>query len=142
MWARRSHTIVDRADTSKIRRRREAMRSAISYSESPKPTRGEPPSGFDLIKAPLPTSGRGFVACISSRITTVIQVGSDDLRNINWFNEPFAVSLCLEFVLRHAWLNLRDKHMTTGRINQVTNVSRCDTSGCLRGEHAIVSKDC
>jgi len=30
--------------------------------------------------------------------------------------------------------------MTTGRINQVTNVSRCDTSGCLRGEHAIVSK--
>ena len=106
MWARRSHTIVDRADTSKIRRRREAMRSAISYSESPKPTRGEPPSGFDLIKAPLPTSGRGFVACISSRITTVIQVGSDDLRNINWFNEPFAVSLCLEFVLRHAWLNL------------------------------------
>jgi len=24
------------------------------------------------------------------------------------------------FVLRHAWLNLWDKHMTTGRINQVT----------------------
>ena len=24
------------------------------------------------------------------------------------------------FTLRHAWLNLRDKHMTTGRINQVT----------------------
>ena len=25
----------------------------------------------------------------------------------------------LKFVLRHAWLNLWDKHMTTGRINQV-----------------------
>ena len=24
------------------------------------------------------------------------------------------------FILRHAWLNLLDKHMTTGRINQVT----------------------
>ena len=26
------------------------------------------------------------------------------------------------FILRHAWLNLWDKHMTTGRINQVTIV--------------------
>ena len=26
------------------------------------------------------------------------------------------------FILRHAWLNLWDKHMTTGRINQVTFV--------------------
>ena len=28
------------------------------------------------------------------------------------------------FILRHAWLNLWDKHMTTGRINQVT-ISVC-----------------
>ena len=28
------------------------------------------------------------------------------------------------FILRHAWLNLWDKHMTTGRINQVTTVER------------------
>ena len=28
------------------------------------------------------------------------------------------------FILRHAWLNLWDKHMTTGRINQVT-ISIC-----------------
>jgi hypothetical protein len=28
------------------------------------------------------------------------------------------------FILRHAWLNLWDKHMTTGRINQVTLVKR------------------
>ena len=27
---------------------------------------------------------------------------------------------CILFILRHAWLNLWDKHMTTGRINQVT----------------------
>ena len=27
-------------------------------------------------------------------------------------------------ILRHAWLNLWDKHMTTGRINQVTTNSR------------------
>ena len=27
------------------------------------------------------------------------------------------------FILRHAWLNLWDKHMTTGRINQVTVLS-------------------
>ena len=42
-----------------------------------------------------------------------------DLRNHNWFNEQFAVSLCGKLVLRHAWLYLWDKHMTTGRINQV-----------------------
>ena len=31
------------------------------------------------------------------------------------------------FILRHAWLNLWDKHMTTGRINQVTTFpTRCE----------------
>ena len=30
------------------------------------------------------------------------------------------------FILRHAWLNLWDKHMTTGRINQVTFLSERD----------------
>ena len=40
--------------------------------------------------------------------------------NDNWFNEPFAVSPYRLLILRHAWLNLWDKHMTTGRINQVT----------------------
>ena len=28
------------------------------------------------------------------------------------------------FILRHAWLNLWDKHMTTGRINQVTTFQK------------------
>ena len=28
-------------------------------------------------------------------------------------------SRCMMLILRHAWLNLLDKHMTTGRINQV-----------------------
>ena len=32
------------------------------------------------------------------------------------------------FILRHAWLNLWDKHMTTGRINQVTLF--CTTIAC------------
>ena len=30
----------------------------------------------------------------------------------------------MKFILRHAWLNLWDKHMTTGRINQVACVGR------------------
>ena len=35
-----------------------------------------------------------FCACISSRITTVIQITSDHQINYNCFNEPFAVSTC------------------------------------------------
>ena len=35
-----------------------------------------------------------FYACISSRITTVIQITSDHQINYNCFNEPFAVSTC------------------------------------------------
>ena len=73
---------------------------------------------FYLINTPLPKSG--FLACISSRITTVIQVVRYYQINDNWFNEPFAVSRYILLILRHAWLNLWDKHMTTGRINQVT----------------------
>ena len=67
----------------------------------------------------IPSRGRDFYACISSRITTVIQVVKYHQINDNWFNEPFAVSLYILLILRHAWLNLWDKHMTTGRINQV-----------------------
>jgi hypothetical protein len=33
------------------------------------------------------------------------------------------------FILRHAWLNLWDKHMTTGRINQVAVVKKTFISG-------------
>ena len=75
---------------------------------------------FYLINTPLPKSR--FLACISSRITTVIQVVRYYQINDNWFNEPFAVSLYRLLILRHAWLNLWDKHMTTGRINQVTTI--------------------
>ena len=32
----------------------------------------------------------------------------------------------IKLILRHAWLNLWDKHMTTGRINQVSTVSISD----------------
>ena len=31
---------------------------------------------------------------------------------------------CITLILRHAWLSLWDKHMTTGRINQITIVKR------------------
>ena len=48
------------------------------------------------------------------------------------------------FILRHAWLNLWDKHMTTGRINQVTTDPRCaatgDTSSCT-GSPVLESQD-
>ena len=47
---------------------------------------------FYLINAPIPKKFR-LLACISSRITTVIQVVRYYQINYNWFNEPFAVSL-------------------------------------------------
>jgi hypothetical protein len=46
---------------------------------------------FNLINTSLPKSG--FLACISSRITTVIQVVRHYQINDNLYNEPFAVSL-------------------------------------------------
>ena len=36
------------------------------------------------------------------------------------------------FILRHAWLNLWDKHMTTGRINQVTTFHGLFSEPCTR----------
>jgi hypothetical protein len=39
-----------------------------------------------------PSESRGLIACISSRITTVIHVAIYHQINYNWFNEPFAVS--------------------------------------------------
>ncbi len=45
---------------------------------------------FNLINTSLPKSG--FLACISSRITTVIQVVRCYQINDNLYNEPFAVS--------------------------------------------------
>ena len=51
LWASMPQSKVDRAHLRRIRRRRKAVRSAQSYSESP---RVQPkPIGFDLIKAPL-----------------------------------------------------------------------------------------
>ena len=50
-----------------------------------------------LVSTPWLTERHGYDptcldACISSRITTVIQVVSDHQINYNCFNEPFAVS--------------------------------------------------
>ena len=71
-----------------------------------------------------PSQKSGLFACISSRITTVIHVAFHYQINYNWFNEPFAVSQYNLFILTRAWLNLWDKHMTTGRINQVLSSNR------------------
>ena len=60
-----------------------------SYYESPRERRAA--LAFYLINTPLPRS-RGLIACISSRITTVIHVARYHQINYNWFNEPFAVS--------------------------------------------------
>ena len=44
-----------------------------------------------------------------------------------------------KLILRHAWLNLWDKHMTTGRINQVTTFARksSDDEHNLLKQHAL-----
>ena len=59
-----------------------------SYSESP--DHRQSLTGLGLINALLP-HGRSFFTCISSRITTVIQVEQDP-RNNGCCNEPFAAS--------------------------------------------------
>ena len=100
-------------------RRRKAMRFEKLLWITKEPRRA---LVFYLINTPLPKSG--FLACISSRITTGIHVVRYYQINDNWFNEPFAVSQYRLLILRHAWLNLWDKHMTTGRINQVTIPTR------------------
>ena len=41
------------------------------------------------------------------------------------------------FILRHAWLNLWDKHMTTGRINQVSH----KRTGCAYERHAVIASN-
>ena len=59
--------------------------------------------GFNLINTGLRESP--LRACISSRITTVIQLVRDHQINYNCFNEPSAVST-IQHILRLAWLNL------------------------------------
>lgn len=45
------------------------------------------------------------------------------------------------FILRHAWLNLSDKHMTTGRINQITTFA-AETSSVQRKSLLQIAKLC
>ena len=92
-----------------------------------------------LINTSLPKSG--IPACISSRITTVIQVVRYHQINHNWFNEPFAVSQYKSLILRHAWLNLWDKHMTTGRINQVSNAVPSRETRRAEAQSASISRE-
>ena len=48
------------------------------------------------------------------------------------------------FILRHAWLNLWDKHMTTGRINQVTTIqiAQCRATPCTRANKSTFHDGC
>ena len=61
-----------------------AETDSLGYYESP-----EIPKNIGFVSNKRNPEGK---ACISSRITTVIQVVVDHQRNDNCFNEPFAVS--------------------------------------------------
>src|SRR5436190_3855727 len=76
-----------------------------------------------------PSRKSGFVARISSRITTVIRVARTIKQTITDLMSHSQFHSLNLFILTHAWLNLWDKHMTTGRINQVAHRTRhrhCD----------------
>ena len=99
-----------------MKRRGRSRSDPLNYYESPKLRRA---LVVNLISAGW---NQPWSASISSRIPTVILVVIDHQINYNWYNEPSAVSPFKSLKLRHAWLSLWDKHMTTGRINQVTCV--------------------
>ena len=106
-----------------MKRRGRSRSDPLNYYESPKLRRA---LVVNLISA---TEKSVWSASISSRIPTVILVVIDHQINYNWYNEPSAVSPFKSLKLRHAWLSLWDKHMTTGRINQIDIyfVSECET---------------
>lgn len=62
---------------------------------------------------------RALSACIFSRITASIQLEKTTEETITdiMSRTQFHSSILLK--LRHAWLNLWNEHMTTGRINQI-----------------------
>ena len=88
-------------------------------------------------------------ACISNRISIDIHLHIRRL-NSNCYNKHFAVS---SSILTLAWLNLQNKHMTTGRINQVvwirisfspethpkTHLIICSTNSILYKKYSILS---
>ena len=100
-------------------RRREAMRSVkLSWFTAER--------GRSLSNKYVP-SEVGIYACISSRITTVIHVVNttkETIADLMSHSQFHSITL----ILRHAWLNLWDKHMTTGRINQITILKEEATS--------------
>ena len=56
--------------------------------------------------------------CISSKFDTGIQTNSK-IAKITTALMSYSQLWQYSLTLRHAWLNLKGKHMTTGRINQV-----------------------
>ena len=71
-----------------------------------------------------PSFKLGLFACISYRITKGIHVKATINKTITVLMSHSQI--CHEeLILGHAWLNLWDKHMTTGRINQVIRNMKC-----------------
>ena len=61
------------------------------------------------------------VTVINIEPNTVTQLKTNSTRQSDDpCNEPFAESLKLELILKHAWLNLWDKHMTTDWSDKAT----------------------
>jgi hypothetical protein len=98
-------------DTSPVRDR--AISEIIQSHQNPVAR-----NGLGLTSA-LGSRGSRFGARISSKIIADIRLGHQTRVNYNCYNEPYADSF-FSNVLRHAWLNLLSKHITAGRINQVT----------------------
>ena len=79
-------------------------------------------------RSTLQKKGPAFAARISSTFCTVIRIpphsrraSSDQIKTDLMSHSQFP-RIKIPFELRLAWLNLRDKHMTTGRINQVSSL--------------------
>ena len=100
-----------------MKQRRHKSCAPFIYYESSKN-----PEGIGSVSNKYDLSEKsGLYARISSRITTVIRITFDYQVDYNCFNEPFAVSLCENLYWDMHGYNLWDKHMTTGRINQVSH---------------------
>ena len=76
-------------------------------------------AGFDANKR-RDSEETHFRHVLALELPQLFQVENGDPINNGCCNELFAASL-LQAVLRHAWLRLWNKHMTTGRINQVAS---------------------
>ena len=92
--------------------------------------RSRRPDWFVLTNALVP-EGPSLIACISSRITTAVQVGSKDLINYGCCNEPFAASpfkgLCLDM---HGLIFETSVWLLAGSTRYLPSLSETEKVGC------------